>query len=102
MSGIPDRLAAVAEVNPRFLEVLRSAAAAQAEGPLDARTTTLIYLGALASLGAEESFKFHLKLALEAGITREEALQATLCTFTAAGITPILRVLDAFVETSDA
>jgi hypothetical protein len=37
---------------------------------------------------------------MDNGITEAEALHAALCTFTAAGITPLLKVLDAFLEES--
>lgn len=98
MSTISERLAFVAAHNPAFVDALGGAVAAQANGPLDARTQALVYLGALAALGAEESFRVHLEMALDAGITREEALQAALLTFTAAGVTPLLKVLGAFLD----
>jgi alkylhydroperoxidase/carboxymuconolactone decarboxylase family protein YurZ len=98
MSSITDRLAFVGPHHPAFMAALGAAARGQAEGPLDARTTRLIYLGALAALGAEESFRFHLKEAMDNGITEAEALHAAVCTFTAAGITPILKVLDSFLR----
>lgn len=98
MSNITERLAYAAQHQPAFMSALGAAARGQAEGPLDARTTRLIYLGTLAALGAEESFRFHLKEALENGITEEEALHAAVCTFTAAGITPLLKVLDSFLR----
>jgi alkylhydroperoxidase/carboxymuconolactone decarboxylase family protein YurZ len=98
MSTITDRLAFAGRHQPGFTAGLGAAARGQAEGPLDARTTRLIYLGALAALGAEESFRFHLHEAMDNGITEAEALHAALCTFTAAGITPLLKVLDAFLE----
>jgi alkylhydroperoxidase/carboxymuconolactone decarboxylase family protein YurZ len=98
MSTIPERLAFVARHHPDFVKALGDVARGQAEGPLDARTTRLIYLGALAALGAEESFRFHLLEALDNGITEAEALHAAVCTFTAAGITPVLKVLDSFLR----
>jgi len=98
MSSITERLGFAARHHPSFMTALGDAARAQAIGPLDARTTRLIYLGALAALGAQESFRFHLKEAMDSGISEEEALHAALCTFTAAGITPILKVLDAFIK----
>ena len=98
MSSITDRLGFAARQHPAFMKALGEVSRAQAEGPLDARTTRLIYLGALAALGAEESFRFHLKEAMDNGISEAEALHAVMCTFTAAGITPILKVLDAFTR----
>ena len=96
MSSIPERLAIAARQHPQFASALGDVARGQAEGPLDARTRRLVYLGALAALGAEESFRFHLEEALDNGITEGEALHAAVSTFTAAGITPILKVLNAF------
>src|SRR3979411_812623 len=98
MSSITDRLAFVGPHHPAFMAALGAAARAQAIGPLDARTTRLIYLGALAALGAQEPFRFPLNKAMDNGIYAEETLQAALCTFPAAGITPILKVLDAFIK----
>jgi alkylhydroperoxidase/carboxymuconolactone decarboxylase family protein YurZ len=98
MSTIADRLGFLARHRPSFMTALGDVSRGQGEGPLDARTTRLIYLGALAALGAEESFRFHLKEAMDNGITEAEALHAVVCTFTAAGITPILKVLDAFIR----
>jgi alkylhydroperoxidase/carboxymuconolactone decarboxylase family protein YurZ len=98
MSSITERLGFAARHHPSFMTALGDASRAQVIGPLDARTTRLIYLGALAALGAQESFRFHLKEAMDNGISEEEVLQAALCTFTAAGITPILKVLDAFIK----
>lgn len=97
MSSTEERLAYLASQNPAFMASLGSVARAQAEGPLDSKTVQLVYLGALAALGAEASFKVHLDQALGSGITEEEALQAALCTFTAGGITPILKVIGAFL-----
>src|SRR5262245_25682570 len=98
MTSIPERLALVTRRHPQFASTLGDVARAQVQGPLDARTTRLIYLGALAALGADESFRLHLEEALGSGVTEEEALHAAVYTFTAAGITPILKVLDAFVR----
>jgi alkylhydroperoxidase/carboxymuconolactone decarboxylase family protein YurZ len=97
MSSITDRLGFLARHHPSFMTALGDVSRVQGGGPLDARTTRLVYLGALAALGAEESFRFHLNEALDNGITELEALHAVVCTFTAAGITPILKVLDAFI-----
>lgn len=98
MSTIPERLGLIAQHHPGFMPALGEVVRSQTEGPLDQRTTRLIYLGALAALGATESFRFHLAEAVDNGITRDEALHAALCTFTAGGITPILKVLDAFLD----
>jgi hypothetical protein len=35
---------------------------------------------------------------MDNGISEAEALHAAVCTFTAAGITPILKVLDSFLR----
>ena len=72
-----------------------------ADSPLDPKTQQLLYISNLAALGYAPAIQAHLPLALRAGASREEILAALLTSVPAAGLVPVLPVLQIVSDTLD-
>ena len=67
---------------------------------LDAKTTALIYISILAVLNAESGIPFHVKMAKEAGSTKEEIIHAVLIGLPPAGHR-VTQVLPTIIQSYD-
>ena len=67
---------------------------------LDKKTESLAYLAVLAVLGLESGIPFHVKIAKEAGASREEIISAILVGLPAAG-NIVTRVLPVAIQAYD-
>jgi len=71
---------------PRHAEAwMQAAKALEAAGALDPKTAELAYLAVLAAVRLESGVPFHVKMAKQAGATREEVVSAILVGLPAAG-----------------
>ena len=68
---------------------------------LDQKTTALVYLGILASLGLSSGVPFHVVLAKKAGASRKEVISSMLLGLPAAG-NKVTQVLPVALEAFDA
>lgn len=67
---------------------------------MDKKTAELAYLAVLAALRMESGIPFHVKMAKEAGATREEIISAVLVGLPAAGL-GVTQVLPAALAAFD-
>lgn len=68
------------------------------EPVLEKKVRVLIYLSALASIGAVDGFRSHLKDAQAEGLTREAILEAILLMVPAVGYVPVLGMMEALAD----
>ena len=68
---------------------------------LDAKTKQLIYIAMKASAGDESAVSAHVPMAIAAGATREEVVDAILMTLTVSGIRGVVTCLPAALEKSE-
>ena len=67
---------------------------------MDPKTTALIYISVLAVLGSENGIPYHVKLAKDAGATKEEIIHSVLIALPPAGH-KVTQVLPLIVESYD-
>lgn len=67
---------------------------------LDAKTSSLVYIGVLAALGIESGIAYHVAVAKNAGASKEEVLNAALIALPPAGH-KVTQLLPAIVEAFD-
>lgn len=65
---------------------------------LDQKTKQLIYIAMKASMGDEMAVKAHVPMAIQAGATKEEVVDAILMTLTVSGIQGIVTCLPGAVR----
>jgi 4-carboxymuconolactone decarboxylase len=65
------------------------------QGPLDERSAALVQLGAALAGGVADDVAFHVRLALEAGISPAEVEHTVLCALPAIGESRAVKALDA-------
>lgn len=70
------------------------------ENVLDAKTTSLIYIGILAALGIESGIAYHVNVAKQAGASKKEIIHAALIALPPAGH-KVTQVLPTIVKTFD-
>jgi AhpD family alkylhydroperoxidase len=78
------------EVAAAFNNLIMSLVASKG---LDAKTKQLIYIAMKASVGDEMAVKAHLPMAVQAGATKEEIVDAILMTLTVSGIRGVVTCL---------
>jgi alkylhydroperoxidase/carboxymuconolactone decarboxylase family protein YurZ len=105
MAVRPDvgRFGVILDNAPEFAQAFINLSQTTAETTsITKREKALVYLAVLAALGAEPSFRQHLKLDAEPeGIPRQAILEAVLAVVPAVGITPVMNVLEAIAEYQD-
>lgn len=68
---------------------------------LDAKTRQLIYIAMKAAMGDDSAVRAHIPMALEAGATRDEVVDAVLMTLTVSGIRGVVHCLPDVVKAYD-
>jgi alkylhydroperoxidase/carboxymuconolactone decarboxylase family protein YurZ len=101
-SGISNAFQTFLEQAPKHSSAWMAAVRGLADASaLDRKTAALAYLAVLAALRLESGVPFHVKLAKEAGASREEVVSALLVGLPAAGL-GITQCLPAAIAAYDA
>ena len=83
------------EVAAAFNSLIMSLVASKG---LDQKTKQLIYIAMKASMGDEMAVKAHVPMAIQAGATKEEVVDAILMTLTVSGIRGVVTCLPGAVR----